>query len=64
MRAGDGSSPPSSEARSPLDRMAAAAGWPDDHARAARVAAALVADGLAVGDPGALTLPGTAAASS
>ncbi|HEY2303432.1 MAG TPA: A/G-specific adenine glycosylase [Acidimicrobiales bacterium] len=48
----------------PLERIAVVAGWPDDPARAARVAAGLVADGLAVREPGALTLPGTAAASS
>ena len=48
----------------PLERIAVVAGWPDDPARAARVAAGLVADGLAVRDPGALTLPGTAAAST
>ena len=48
----------------PLERIAVVAGWPDDPARAARVAAGLVADGLAVGDPGGLTLPGTAAAST
>ena len=40
------------------DRMAAVAGWPDDHARAARIAAALVADGLAVDTGGCLVLPG------
>ena len=37
--------------------LAAAAGWPDDPARAARVAAGLVADGLAVEEAGALRLP-------
>ena len=35
----------------PLERIALVAGWPDDPARAARVAAGLVADGLAVRDP-------------
>jgi A/G-specific adenine glycosylase len=39
------------------DRLAAAAGWPDDPARAARVAATLVADGLAVDVGGTLALP-------
>jgi A/G-specific adenine glycosylase len=39
------------------DRLAAAAGWPDDPARADRVAAALVADGLAADVGGTLTLP-------
>ena len=35
----------------------AAAGWPDDHGRAARVAAGLVADGLAVLDGDRYRLP-------
>lgn len=39
------------------DRWAAAAGWPDDSVRAARVAASLVADGLAVLAGDALALP-------
>lgn len=37
--------------------LAAAAGWPDDAPRARRVAAGLVADGLAVEDAGGLRLP-------
>jgi hypothetical protein len=37
--------------------LAAAAGWPDDPARAARVADTLVADGLAVLDGDTLVLP-------
>ena len=43
----------------PLDgaAMAVAAGWPDDPARARRVAATLVADGLAVERRGRLSLP-------
>lgn len=40
-----------------LGRAAAVAGWPSDHARARRVAAGLVADGLAVEVDGALRLP-------
>ena len=40
-----------------LDGVPAAAGWPDDPARAQRVAAAVVADGLAVEVDGALHLP-------
>jgi A/G-specific adenine glycosylase len=40
------------------DRVADVMGWPDDPERAARVAATLVADGLAVDDGGALRLPG------
>jgi A/G-specific adenine glycosylase len=44
--------------RLPPDAVAATAGWPDQPARAARVAQALVADGLAVvGPDGALSLP-------
>lgn len=40
------------------DALAAAAGWPDDAARADRIAASLVADGLAVRDgTGTLRLP-------
>jgi A/G-specific adenine glycosylase len=41
----------------PWDGLAAAAGWPEDPARAARVVAGLVADGLAVGDSDNLGLP-------
>jgi A/G-specific adenine glycosylase len=41
----------------PLPQVAAAAGWPDDPDRAARVAAGLVADGLAVSHPDGLALP-------
>jgi A/G-specific adenine glycosylase len=40
-----------------LERLAETAGWPDDPERAARVAAGLVADGLAVREPGMLALP-------
>jgi A/G-specific adenine glycosylase len=40
-----------------LERLAETAGWPDDPRRAARVAAGLVADGLAVRQPGRLALP-------
>jgi len=40
-----------------FDRVPAAAGWPDDPARAHRVAATLVADGLAIELDGALRLP-------
>jgi len=36
----------------PADRLADVAGWPHDHERAARVAATLVADGLAASDDG------------
>ena len=36
----------------------AACGWPDDPARAGRIAAGLIADGLAVETAGALSLPG------
>lgn len=43
----------------PWAGVAEAAGWPDDPARAHRVAAGLVADGLAVVDGGGLRLPGT-----
>jgi A/G-specific adenine glycosylase len=43
----------------PLAGVAAAAGWPEDPERAARVAAGLVADGLAVWGEGGLCLPGT-----
>ena len=39
------------------DRLATVAGWPDDPARAARVAATLVADGLAADAGDHLTLP-------
>lgn len=39
------------------DELANAAGWPDDRARATRVAATLVNDGLAVAADGGLTLP-------
>lgn len=41
----------------PVAALPAAAGWPGDPARAARVAAALVADGLAVRDGDVLRLP-------
>ena len=41
----------------PLGGLAAAAGWPDDPERARRVAAGLVADGLAVVAEGAVALP-------
>jgi A/G-specific adenine glycosylase len=41
----------------PLGRIPDAAGWPDDPARAHRVADTLVADGLAVETDGALRLP-------
>ncbi|MDP8937616.1 MAG: A/G-specific adenine glycosylase [Actinomycetota bacterium] len=41
----------------PLEGIAAAAGWPDAPARAVRVAAALVAEGLAVADGDDLRLP-------
>ena len=40
----------------PWDDVAAAAGWPDDGARARRVAASLVADGLAADDDSFLRL--------
>lgn len=43
--------------RGPVVDLASAAGWPDDPERAARVADTLVADGLAVLDGDALTLP-------
>jgi A/G-specific adenine glycosylase len=39
------------------DRLARAAGWPDDPARAARAAAGLIADGLAADTGDGLTLP-------
>ena len=42
----------------PADRLSDAAGWPHDEARAQRVAAALVADGLAVRVGDRLRLPG------
>ena len=41
----------------PWAGLAEAAGWPDDRDRAERVAAGLVADGLAVVAGGALRLP-------
>lgn len=41
----------------PLLALAGPAGWPEDPERAARVAAGLVADGLAVADGGMLRLP-------
>lgn len=41
----------------PADRLAAAMGWPDDPARAPRVAATVVADGLAVLDGDHYRLP-------
>ena len=46
--------------RGPVSRadVPAACGWPDDPARANRVAASLVTDGLAVATDGVLTLPG------
>jgi A/G-specific adenine glycosylase len=43
----------------PWAGVAAVAGWPDDPARAERVAAGLVADGLAVLEEDRLRLPGT-----
>jgi A/G-specific adenine glycosylase len=43
--------------RGPVDDVARAAGWPDDPQRAERVAATLVADGLAVRDGPTLVLP-------
>ena len=42
----------------PLAQVAGAAGWPDEPERAARVAAGLVAEGLAAADAGVLRLPG------
>jgi A/G-specific adenine glycosylase len=42
-----------------LDGVARAAGWPDDPARAARVVAGLVADGLVVRRGGVMTLAGS-----
>ena len=41
----------------PLTELAHVAGWPEDGARAGRVAASLVADGLAVESAGRLALP-------
>jgi hypothetical protein len=41
----------------PVDRIPDAAGWPDDPARAHKVADTLIADGLAMERDGALTLP-------
>ena len=41
----------------PLDRVAEAAGWPDDATRAAKVAEQLVADGLVTVGDGLLRLP-------
>ena len=41
----------------PLDQTDRAAGWPDEHERARRVAAGLVADGLARESGGVLVLP-------
>ena len=41
----------------PVDRIPEAAGWPDDPARAHRVASTLVADGLAIEVDGELRLP-------
>jgi A/G-specific adenine glycosylase len=41
----------------PFDRISDAAGWPEDPARAHRIAATLVADGLAIELDGALRLP-------
>jgi A/G-specific adenine glycosylase len=41
----------------PVNRIPDAAGWPDDPARAHRVADTLVADGLGIEVDGALTLP-------
>jgi A/G-specific adenine glycosylase len=43
--------------RVPAASLADAAGWPDDPDRARRVAATLVADGLAADDDGDLRLP-------
>jgi A/G-specific adenine glycosylase len=40
-----------------VDHIPDAAGWPDDPARAHRVAATLIADGLAIELDGVLTLP-------
>lgn len=45
----------------PQSEVAGAAGWPDQADRARRVAAGLVADGLAVEVDGVLTLPGAGA---
>jgi len=41
----------------PMERLAEAAGWPDDEERAVRAAESLVADGLAREDDGLLRLP-------
>ena len=41
----------------PVDDVAAAVGWPEDPDRGPRVAATLLADGLAVQDGPALRLP-------
>ena len=51
--------------RGPVERrdLAIATGWPSDPERAVRIAAALVADGLAAADGTRLTLPGRAAVS-
>jgi A/G-specific adenine glycosylase len=43
----------------PLSRLAEATGWPDDPERASRVAAGVIADGLAVEAGGQLRLPGS-----
>jgi hypothetical protein len=40
-----------------MERLADAAGWSNDPGRAARVAAALIAEGLAVETGGRLALP-------
>ena len=40
-----------------MERLAEAAGWPDDEERAVRAAESLVADGLAREDDGLLRLP-------
>ena len=56
-RAGAGWSTPCAAGRCRSNRVAAAAGWPADPARAARVAAGLVADGLAVEAGDVLRLP-------
>jgi A/G-specific adenine glycosylase len=39
------------------DELASVMGWPDDAARATRVVATLIADGLVVADGGAYRLP-------
>jgi hypothetical protein len=41
----------------PLSDVPAATGWPDDPARAERVVAALVREGMAVESDGSLVLP-------